>query len=188
MKLFAKYRYSTDRQFVADLLANDGKALECLLYDRYRSLLRFNAMKAAPQVPVDDLVQELYLYLSADNGKGGEKRLHPVADAGTDDKHLRTFCLCLFQQTNHLWSQQMARTISEVLAKAIEIFDGHPLEEPREHALFRLSIIIEPQLHQHQQRGMEQEAQYETGCATGKADKLDQSVAGGEGAVEVASV
>lgn len=66
MKLFAKYRYSTDRQFVADLLANDGKALECLLYDRYRSLLRFNAMKAAPQVPVDDLVQELYLYLSAD--------------------------------------------------------------------------------------------------------------------------
>lgn len=67
MKLFAKYRYSTDRQFVADLLANDGKALECLLYDRYRSLLRFNAMKAAPNVPVDDLVQELYLYISADN-------------------------------------------------------------------------------------------------------------------------
>lgn len=66
MKLIVKYRYSTDRQFVADLLANDGKALECLLYDRYRSLLRFNAMKAAPQVPVDDLVQELYLYLSAD--------------------------------------------------------------------------------------------------------------------------
>lgn len=67
MKLFAKYRYSTDRQFVADLLANDGKALECLLYDRYRSLLRFNALKAAPNVPVDDLVQELYLYLSTDN-------------------------------------------------------------------------------------------------------------------------
>jgi len=67
MKLFAKYHYSTDRQFVADLLANDGKALECLLYDRYRSLLRFNAMKAAPNVPVDDLVQELYLYLSTDN-------------------------------------------------------------------------------------------------------------------------
>jgi RNA polymerase sigma factor (sigma-70 family) len=67
MKLFAKYRYSTDRQFVADLLANDGKALECLLYDRYRSLLRFNALKAAPNVPVDDLVQELYIYLSADN-------------------------------------------------------------------------------------------------------------------------
>lgn len=67
MKLFAKYRYSTDQQFVADLLANDGKALECLLYDRYRSLLRFNALKAAPNVPVDDLVQELYLYLSTDN-------------------------------------------------------------------------------------------------------------------------
>ena len=70
----------------------------------------------------------------------------------------------------------MARAVGEVLAKAIEIVDSHPLEEPREHALFSLSIIIEPQLHQHQQRGMEQEAQYETGCATGKADKLDQSV------------
>ncbi len=66
MKSFAKYRYTTDQQFVADLIANDGKALECLLYDRYRRLLRFNALKAAPNVPVDDLVQELYLYLSAD--------------------------------------------------------------------------------------------------------------------------
>lgn len=62
-----KYRYLSDRQFVADLLANNGKALECLLYDRFRRLLRFNAMKAAPNVPVDDLVQELYLYLSSDN-------------------------------------------------------------------------------------------------------------------------
>ena len=67
MKLFAKYRYTSDQQFVADLLANDERALECLLYDRFRRLLRFNAMKAAPNVPVDDLVQELYLYLSADD-------------------------------------------------------------------------------------------------------------------------
>lgn len=65
MKSFAKYRYTSDRQFVADLLAGDGKALECLLYDRFRRLLRFNALKAAPNVPVDDLIQELYLYLSA---------------------------------------------------------------------------------------------------------------------------
>lgn len=65
MKPPAKYRYLSDRQFVADLLANNGKALECLLYDRFSRLLRFNAMKAAPNVPVDDLVQELYLYLSA---------------------------------------------------------------------------------------------------------------------------
>ena len=67
MKLFAKYRYISDQQFVTDLLANNEKALECLLYDRFRRLLRFNAMKAAPNVPVDDLVQELYLYLSADD-------------------------------------------------------------------------------------------------------------------------
>ncbi len=67
MKSFAKYRYTTDQQFVVDIIANDSKALEYLLYDRFRRLLRFNAMKAAPNVPVDDLVQELYIYLSADN-------------------------------------------------------------------------------------------------------------------------
>ena len=67
MKLFSKYRHSTDRQFVSDLLANDGKALAYLLYDRFGKLLRFNALKSAPNVPVEDLVQELYLYLSNDN-------------------------------------------------------------------------------------------------------------------------
>ena len=67
MKLFAKYRYTSDKQFVADLLAGNGKALECLLYDRYRRLLRFNALKAAPNVPVDDLIQELYLYISCND-------------------------------------------------------------------------------------------------------------------------
>jgi RNA polymerase sigma factor (sigma-70 family) len=67
MKLFFRYRYTDDRQLVADLLAGDEKALECMLYDRYRGLLRFNAMKAAPNVAVDDLVQEFYLYLSADD-------------------------------------------------------------------------------------------------------------------------
>ena len=67
MKSFAKYRYTSDKQFVADLLAGDSKALECLLYDRFRRLLRFNALKAAPNVPVDDLIQELYLYLSSND-------------------------------------------------------------------------------------------------------------------------
>lgn len=67
MKSFAKYRYTSDKQFVVDLLAGNGKALECLLYDRFRRLLRFNALKAAPNVPVDDLIQELYLYLSSND-------------------------------------------------------------------------------------------------------------------------
>ncbi|MCR5445800.1 MAG: sigma-70 family RNA polymerase sigma factor [Bacteroidales bacterium] len=67
MKSFAKYHYTDDRQFVADLLAGDEKTLECLFYVRFRRLLRFNALKAAPNVPVDDLIQELYLYLSANN-------------------------------------------------------------------------------------------------------------------------
>ncbi|MCR4828102.1 MAG: sigma-70 family RNA polymerase sigma factor [Bacteroidales bacterium] len=67
MKRSAKYNYVSDSQFVADILAGDGKALECLLYDRFCRLLRFNAMKAAPNVPVDDLIQELYLHLSAND-------------------------------------------------------------------------------------------------------------------------
>ncbi len=66
MKSFGKYHYTDDRQFVADLMAGNERAVECLLYDRFRNLIRFNAMKAAPNIPVDDLIQELYLYLSAD--------------------------------------------------------------------------------------------------------------------------
>lgn len=67
MNRFWKYCPESDRQLVGDLLANKEKAVRYLFYDHYRSLLRFNAMKAAPSVPVDDLVQELYLYLSANN-------------------------------------------------------------------------------------------------------------------------
>lgn len=62
-----RFEYTDDRQLVTALLSNDEGAIRCVFHDRYRSLLRFNAMKAAPQVPFDDLVQDLYLYLSADN-------------------------------------------------------------------------------------------------------------------------
>lgn len=68
MKLFAKkYHPESDRQLVDDLLSNEERAVRYVFYDRYRSLLRFNAMRAASNVPVDDLIQELYLHLSANN-------------------------------------------------------------------------------------------------------------------------
>ena len=60
-----KYHYTDDRHLVADIIANDERAVEFLFYGRYRALLRFNAMKAAPNVSVDDLVQELYIHISA---------------------------------------------------------------------------------------------------------------------------
>lgn len=65
MKRSAKYHFTDDRKLVDDLIANDERAVEFLLYERYRTMFRFNAMKAAPNIPVDDLVQELYLHLSA---------------------------------------------------------------------------------------------------------------------------
>lgn len=65
MKQSIKYQYTDDSHLVDDLIGNDERAVEFLFYNRYRALLRFNAMKAASNVPVDDLVQEFYLHLSA---------------------------------------------------------------------------------------------------------------------------
>lgn len=62
-----RFEYRDDRQLVTALLLNDEGAIQYLFHERYRRLLRFNAMKAAPYVPVDDLVQELYLHLSDDH-------------------------------------------------------------------------------------------------------------------------
>lgn len=69
MTLSRKYRYTTDAQLVADLMSGDSRATAYLLYDHYRSLLRFNALKVSlgKSVTVDDLIQEFYLYLQNDN-------------------------------------------------------------------------------------------------------------------------
>ncbi len=63
------YNYQSDARLVADLLANNEQAVQYLLYEQYNPLLKHNAQKAAGGKPVeyDDLVQELYLYLSANN-------------------------------------------------------------------------------------------------------------------------
>lgn len=64
-----KYNYRSDAQLVSDLLAGNELAVRYLLYEQYTPLLRMNAQKAAwnKAIDYDDLVQELYLYLSDNN-------------------------------------------------------------------------------------------------------------------------
>lgn len=54
---------------VAALMDGDEGAIKYVFYDNYEALLRLNYSKAAAgcRICYDDLVQELYLYLSADN-------------------------------------------------------------------------------------------------------------------------
>lgn len=61
--------YKNDAQLVAELLAGNEGAIRYVFYDHFKSLLRTNAIKAAGSkiVAYDDLVQELYLYLSSNN-------------------------------------------------------------------------------------------------------------------------
>ena len=61
--------YKDDAQLVAELLAGNERALHYVFYDHFKPLLKMNAYKAASTklVTYDDLVQELYLYLSSNN-------------------------------------------------------------------------------------------------------------------------
>ena len=58
--------YKDDAQLVAELLAGNEGALHYVFYDHFNPLWKMKAYKAAgtKQVEYDDLVQELYLYLS----------------------------------------------------------------------------------------------------------------------------
>ena len=60
------FTYTDDARFVAAVMAGNDGALHYMFYDHYTSLLRYNAAKAVGRKPVeyDDLVQELYFYLS----------------------------------------------------------------------------------------------------------------------------
>ena len=63
------YIYKDDAQLVAELLAGNEGALHYVFYGHFKPLLKMNAYKAAGTklVTYDDLVQELYLYLSSNN-------------------------------------------------------------------------------------------------------------------------
>lgn len=58
--------YTDDAQMVAELLAGNEGAIQYVFYDHFKPLLKMNAAKAcgSKMVAYDDLVQELYLYLS----------------------------------------------------------------------------------------------------------------------------
>lgn len=65
-----KYRFSNDAQLKSDLLGNNEKAMQYVFFDHFKPLLRHNACKIVGYDNMhyfDDLVQELYLYISADN-------------------------------------------------------------------------------------------------------------------------
>lgn len=56
----------TDQQIFDGLLANDERVVSYVFYEHFGTMLRFNAMKATAHKTVDlqDLIQELYLYVS----------------------------------------------------------------------------------------------------------------------------
>ncbi|MBR0077531.1 MAG: sigma-70 family RNA polymerase sigma factor [Bacteroidales bacterium] len=58
-------KYS-DIQIKQGLLSSDGAMIRYVFYEHFTPMLRFNAQKVAGKksVPFDDLVQELYLYMS----------------------------------------------------------------------------------------------------------------------------
>ena len=58
-------KYS-DIQIKQGLLSSDSGMIRYVFYEQFTPMLRFNAQKAAgnKSVPFDDLVQELYLYMS----------------------------------------------------------------------------------------------------------------------------
>ena len=63
------FLYANDDQLVKALLANNEAAIDYVFYNKFHKLLLLNAAKATgskDMVP-DDLIQDLYLYLSADN-------------------------------------------------------------------------------------------------------------------------
>ena len=59
----------SDSELVRRLLANDEKAIHYVFYSHYNSLLKYNANKTAAhkKIEFEDLIQELYLYISKNN-------------------------------------------------------------------------------------------------------------------------
>lgn len=68
MKL-SRIPYRSDAELQQALLRNDEAAVRYVFYEHYEALLRSNASKATNHrhVELDDLIQELYLYMSAND-------------------------------------------------------------------------------------------------------------------------
>lgn len=63
------FLYKDDAQLVEEVISGNQAAIRYMFYEQYRVVLQHNAQKVAgnKQVTLDDLTQELYLYLSADD-------------------------------------------------------------------------------------------------------------------------
>ena len=59
----------SDAEIQEGLLGNDARMIRYVFYEQFHTMLRFNAQKAAgnKNVDLDDLIQELYLYMSRNN-------------------------------------------------------------------------------------------------------------------------
>lgn len=59
----------SDAEIKEGLLHNDEQMIRYVFYEHFRTLLRFNAIKAAgtKSIGFDDLIQELFLYVSRNN-------------------------------------------------------------------------------------------------------------------------
>ncbi len=59
----------SDKELFLGLINNDEAVIRYVFFQRYRSLLQYNAYKTAgnKNVDLDDLIQELYLYISKNN-------------------------------------------------------------------------------------------------------------------------
>ena len=138
--------------------------------------------ETACETAIDDF------YLRAQDIGIREEWLHPVVDAGTDDKHLGSLGLCLLERSDALWPQQMTIVVGKVLTEGIEGFQVDAFKEIGEDALLGLPVRIEVEFHQHQQMGMTQETKRKGLGATGIADKLQEGVSRCQRSIEIKSM
>ena len=117
-----------------------------------------------------------------------EERGHPIVDACTHNEHLGTLGQGAVHGRKALWPQQVGRVVGKAPAAGIEGFERHSPEVEREEALLGPAVGVEFQLHQHQQRGVEQQSAQQGGQAPDVANEGEQRVAGGERAVEVEGI
>ena len=114
-----------------------------------------------------------------------KERAHPVADAGTHHQHAVAAQEGFVEFLHHGGAQQPLVGLCKRRAKAVELLQFHASKEMGKHPLLGFPVGIEPQLHQHQQGSIATESPQKAPPPAGKADEVEQGVAGGERSVEI---
>ena len=117
-----------------------------------------------------------------------EERAHPVVDARAHHAHALALAEKAFEQCLRLRSYQAGVALGELSAQRVERFQFHAAEVPCEDALLGTVVGVELQLHQHQQRTVQQEPHDEAPRAAGVAYEHQQRVRRRQRAVEVECV